>query len=100
MICRFGSSEDNGFLRGRHAYKITDNGFIVHPRIEALLAHPSREDSGSDERTSSGCAALDIMLGGGVPRASTTMVMGPSGRWQDDLGALHFLSRSSIDSLA
>ena len=34
----------SGFLRGRHAYKITDSGFIVHPRIEALLAHPSRED--------------------------------------------------------
>ena len=37
----------SGFLRGRHAYKITDKGFVAHPRIEALLAHPSREDQGS-----------------------------------------------------
>jgi circadian clock protein KaiC len=27
----------SGFLRGRHAFKITDSGIIVHPRIERFL---------------------------------------------------------------
>ena len=55
----------SGFLRGRHAYKITDSGFIVHPRIEALLAHPSREDLGGTggpraaSRTRHACSAAD-----------------------------------------
>jgi circadian clock protein KaiC len=36
----------SAFLRGRHAFKITDDGIVVHPRIEALLARPSRPDQG------------------------------------------------------
>jgi circadian clock protein KaiC len=84
----------SGFLRGRHGYKISDSGLIVHPRIEALLAHPSRQDTGGVERRSSGVADLDRMLGGGLPTASTTMIMGPSGSGKTTLG-LHFLARSS-----
>ena len=84
----------SGFLRGRHAFKITERGIIVHPRIEALLARPSQPDPGVDARVPSGLEQLDIMLGGGFPEASTTMVMGPSGTGKTTLG-LTFLSRSS-----
>ena len=69
----------SAFIRGRHAYKITSNGIVVHPRIEALLARPSRPDRGAEGRVSSGIEQLDAMLGGGLPEASTSMVMGPSG---------------------
>jgi len=74
------------FLRGRHAYKITDDGIVVHPRIEALLARPSRPDEGGSELVQSGIAKLDILLGGGLPAASTTMVMCPSGAGKTTLG--------------
>ena len=84
----------SGFLRGRHAFKITDDGIIVHPRIEALLARPSRPGLGGEERVSSGVDQLDMMLGGGLPEASTTMVLGPSGVGKTTLG-LHFLSQCS-----
>ena len=84
----------SGFLRGRHAYKITDKGFVAHPRIEALLAHPTREDQGSVARTSSGVPGLDRMLNGGLPGASTTMIMGPSGAGKTTV-SLHFLARST-----
>jgi len=84
------------YLRGRHAYKIGNDGFVVYPRIEALFAHPSREAAVSGGRVSSGIARLDAMLGGGIPAASTTMVMGSSGIGKTTVG-LHFLSRSSSD---
>lgn len=83
-----------GFLRGRHSYKITDDGMTVYPRIEALLASPSRPAEARLERTSSGLDQLDTMLDGGLPIASTTMLMGPSGIGKTTMG-LHFLSRSS-----
>ncbi len=84
----------SGFLAGRHALKITGDGIIVHPRIEALLARPSRPDPGTSGRVSSGVDQLDAMLDGGLPGSSTTMVMGPSGTGKTTLG-LQFLARSS-----
>ena len=84
----------SGFLRGLHAFKITSDGIIVHPRIEALLARPSRADPGSNGRAPSGVDQLDAMLGGGLPEASTTMVMGPSGVGKTTLG-LQFLAKCS-----
>ena len=82
----------SAFLRGLHAFKITDDGIVVHPRIEALLARPSRPDQGGVGRVSSGVDQLDVMLGGGLPEASTSMIMGPSGTGKTTLG-LQFLSR-------
>ena len=84
----------SAFLRGRHAFKITSDGIVVHPRIEALLARPSRPDQGASGRVSSGVDQLDIMLGGGLPESSTSMVMGPSGTGKTTLG-LQFLSQCS-----
>jgi circadian clock protein KaiC len=91
----------SGYLRGKHAFEITGGGLVVYPRIEALLAKPSRPDhSGPDEsgneKVSSGVDRLDAMLDGGLPAASTTMVMGPSGIGKTTLG-LHFLARCSKD---
>ncbi len=81
----------SAFLRGLHAFRITDDGVVVHPRIEALLARPSRPDPGGVAKVSSGVARLDTMLGGGLPAASTTLIMGPSGVGKTTLG-LQFLS--------
>jgi len=81
-------------MRGKHAFEITDDGLVVYPRIETLLAKPSRPDVSGTEKVSSGVDRLDAMLGGGLPAASTTMVMGPSGVGKTTLG-LQFLSRCS-----
>ena len=84
------------YLRGRHAFRITGAGLVVYPRIEALLARPSRLEPGVTGTVPSGVDRLDTMLGGGLPAASTTMVMGPSGVGKTTLG-LQFLSRCSGD---
>ena len=84
----------SGFLRGSHSYQITSAGILVHPRIEAFgLTQPSRRSCIRPDTR--GNKQLDSMLGGGVPVASTTMIMGPSGIGKTTLG-LQFLSQSSV----
>lgn len=84
------------YLRGRHSFEITDAGVTVYPRIEALLARPSTADACPDERCAMGVDRLDAMLGGGIPRGTTTLVLGASGAGKTTLG-LHFLSKSSAE---
>jgi circadian clock protein KaiC len=86
----------SGYLRGKHTYKITDDGIVVYPRIEALLAQPTLADHAQTGRVSSGCAPLDTMLGGGLPAGSPTMLAGPSGVGKTTFG-LHFLCGCSKD---
>jgi circadian clock protein KaiC len=85
----------DGFLRGRHAFRISDAGMTVFPRFEALFAVPTRPEPDSDDRkVSTGLAQLDAMLDGGLPHGSSTLLVGPSGSGKTTLG-LHFLSQSN-----
>jgi len=86
----------SAFLEGEHAFRITRDGVTVFPRIEALLATPTRRDPPPPMRVSSGIASLDAMFGGGIPAASVTALVGPAGAGKTTLG-LHFLSSSSAD---
>ncbi len=67
------------YLRGKHAYRLTEDGVVVHPRIEALLAEPAIPDEGATQRFTSGEQHFDAMLGGGLLTGSATILMGPSG---------------------
>ena len=80
----------DSFVRGRHRFRITDQGIQLFPRIEAILkAGPPAADT--LERCSTGIAPLDAMLGGGYPAASASLILGPAGSGKTNLG-LHFLS--------
>lgn len=79
------------YLSGRHAFRITDDGLVVYPRTDALLARPTQPDRCDRTKLSIGVEQLDTMLGGGLPAASTTMVIGPTGIGKTTLG-LQFLS--------
>jgi circadian clock protein KaiC len=81
-----------GYLRGAHSYRITDNGIVVYPRTEALLAHPSVSDQVTGPAISTGLAQLDRIMGGGFPHHCTGLLIGPPGIGKTTLG-LHFLSQ-------
>ncbi len=63
------------FREGFHDYTIETGGVAVYPR---LVAGEHRQ-SEPDGLAGSGTPALDEMWGGGVPRGSSTLVVGPAG---------------------
>jgi circadian clock protein KaiC len=84
-------------LRGRHAMCITNDGIQVWPRVESLPLPAERYTRDSDApRLSTGVSGLDDMLEGGLPQASSSVVLGPSGAGKTALG-LQFLSACSAD---
>ncbi len=83
-------------IAGRHFFEIGPNGPTFFPRVRAPALDGSGELLGPDavttvvERAHTGTAQLDQMLGGGFPRASTTVLQGASGTGKTIL-ALQFL---------
>jgi circadian clock protein KaiC len=76
------------FLPGRHAYRITENGIDVFPRLADPVNTTEYALGGS--RHSSGIAALDEMLAEGYWPGASTLCMGPSGCGKTLMG-LHFV---------
>jgi circadian clock protein KaiC len=64
-------------MPGLHTFKITGDGLRVFPRIS--LAVPEDERVTPRGRASTGIAALDEMMGGGIPTGDSVLVTGPSG---------------------
>ncbi|CAN5631573.1 ATPase domain-containing protein [soil metagenome] len=81
----------SGFIGGPHAVDISDDGVRVIPRLESL---PSAPYPAPSEFVTSGVPDLDRILGGGIPSASTTVVVGASGSGKTSL-ALGFLGECS-----
>ncbi len=72
-------------LPGLHTVRITDAGLQVFPRIirravESTTPRPNK-------RLSTGVAALDAMLGGGIPAWDSMLVTGPAGSGKSALAA-------------
>jgi circadian clock protein KaiC len=78
----------SGFLSGGHAYRLSDRGVDVFPRL-ADPVDPSAYKVPT-QRISLGIAALDTMLADGYWPGSATLVAGPSGSGKTLIG-LHFV---------
>lgn len=63
------------FHNGYHDFHILTGGLAVYPRLVA--AEQRQQNVG--EPAPSGLPELDVMLGGGLVRGSSTIVLGPSG---------------------
>jgi circadian clock protein KaiC len=100
---RYGSRTERGlfvnklrgsdYLSGRHPFRITEEGLVVYPRVEAAFRVTTRPDAARPGRLSIGVPGLDAMLGGGLPEGTVTGVLGPSGIGKTTLG-LHYVCGS------
>jgi len=80
-------------LRGLHSVRISEVGFEVRPRLEAVFGHTRGNGAivPGANKLAFGIERLDAMLRGGVRRASMTMCLGSSGSGKTLLG-MQFLA--------
>jgi circadian clock protein KaiC len=72
---------------GYHDFTIRRGGLAVFPRLVAS----EHRSAVSNEHVPSGLAELDRLLGGGLDRGTSTLVIGPSGAGKSMLGTLYVL---------
>jgi circadian clock protein KaiC len=65
------------FKDGYHDFNIATGGLRVFPRLIAAVEDETVEED--SEQITSGLDALDTMLGGGLDRGTSTVIMGPAG---------------------
>ncbi len=73
------------FQSGYHDFIIATGGLDVFPRLVAAEHHAPYERT----TVSSGVAELDAMLGGGLTRGTSTLIMGPAGTGKSAIAALY-----------
>jgi circadian clock protein KaiC len=73
------------YREGFHDFIIQTGGLRAFPRLVAAEHH--REFRA--ESVSSGNSALDKLLGGGLDRGTTTLIMGPAGTGKSSIAFLH-----------
>jgi circadian clock protein KaiC len=64
---------------GVHTFRISDNGVEIFPRAVLKANTAAQIGQTGDHRLSLGIAALDQMMGGGLPVGYSMLVAGPSG---------------------
>jgi circadian clock protein KaiC len=73
---------------GYHDFEIKTGGIIVYPRIVAAEHHQSFVR----EPVTSGIAALDSLMGGGIDRGTSTLMMGPAGAGKSTIAIRYALA--------
>jgi circadian clock protein KaiC len=76
------------FQGGYHDFNIESGGLVVFPRLVAA----SHSVSFERESMSSGIAELDALLGGGLTRGTSTLLLGPAGSGKSTVGLQFVLS--------
>lgn len=79
------------FRDGYHDFNIVTGGIVVYPR---LVAAEHRAKS-SQEQIGSGLKELDDMLGAGIERGTSTVIMGPAGSGKSALSAQYVVAAAT-----
>ncbi|PPD45808.1 MAG: Circadian clock protein kaiC [Methylocystis sp.] len=79
------------YLSGAHDFAIVTGGLIVYPRLVAQ----SYESARKAEPVSSNIAELDALTGGGVPRGSCTLIVGPAGIGKSTISTLYAMAAAA-----
>ena len=69
---------------GYHDYVISKGGIVAFPRLIAAEHHRNF----SNENVSSGIKGLDVLLGGGLSRGTSTLFTGPPGSGKSSIGLM------------
>ena len=80
------------FRDGYHDFNILTGGIVVYPRLVAAEHHRVIQEL---ERLPSGLPNLDEMLGGGVDRGTSTLIMGPAGCGKSALSTQYAVAAAS-----
>jgi circadian clock protein KaiC len=76
------------FISGYHDFSIRQGGLEVFPRLVAAEHHEPYERT----PLSSGLVALDTMLGGGLTRGTSTLIVGPAGTGKSVIASLYAIA--------
>jgi circadian clock protein KaiC len=87
-LIRVAKLRGSDFPSGQHAYRLSEDGITVFPRLADPVAQAGYRIG--EERISTGIAPLDRMLADGYTPGSATLVAGPSGVGKTLMG-LHFI---------
>ncbi|HTL31826.1 MAG TPA: ATPase domain-containing protein [Kofleriaceae bacterium] len=82
---RIAKLRGKAFISGYHDVSIRRGGLDVFPRLVAADHQVQYERT----QVSSGNAALDTMLGGGLARGTSTLILGPAGTGKSAIAALY-----------
>lgn len=78
----------HAYREGLHGIAISANGLVIYPRLAACL--PDSTPSPTDYRQRFDLPDFDLMLGGGLPELSTTVLIGDVGTGRTTF-SLHYL---------
>jgi circadian clock protein KaiC len=73
------------YLSGAHDFTIATGGLIVYPRLVAQSYEPAK----LGPALQSGIPAIDALTGGGLPRCSSTLIVGPAGIGKSTISTLY-----------
>lgn len=76
---------------GYHDFTIRPGGLLVYPRLVAS----EHRDVFVPRQIASGIEAIDALLGGGIDRGTSTLIMGPAGTGKSALAAQYAVAAAS-----